>query len=217
MKKLLFIPILFIVFSCSPGLRIQNTYQSGEIDFNHLHNGKIAIYGVNSITLNEFKNTFKDEYSDTAKLNDKILSTFNQEFRKLIPSVTSVEENEKIPSGLTGEFSFKEDNSREISGFFNTLQTDYLIFINNISLGNTYDSYTYSTGNGIMYSGSMENCVVSMEVELWNVQQEKRLMKFRAGGEETVFLFSYLAALNGAIENSVNSAVEFLKNNGSVN
>jgi len=39
-------------------------------------------------------------------------------------------------------------------------------------------------------------------------------MKFRAAGSETVFFSSYLAALNGAIENSVAAAVKYINNDG---
>jgi len=216
MKKLLFIPVLLLVYSCSPALKIQDTYHASDIDFKNIKNSKIAIFGVNSITLTEFVNTFNDEYSDTAKLNNKILSTFSKKFKMLIPSVIPVEESEKIPALLAGEFSFKENNSEDVSKFFDGLETDYLIFVNNISVGNSYNSYMYSTGYGTFNSGATENCVVNMEIELWNVPQQKRLMKFWAGGDKPVVLFSYLSALNGAIENSVGTAVKYLKNNGSI-
>ena len=157
--------------------------------------------------------TFRDEYYNTTKLNNKILSIFNKEFSELIPSVTLVEKNEKVPSFLTGEFSIKENNSKEVSKFFNGLGTDYLVFIDNISIGNP--SYFLTRGNSIMSGELAEQCVVNMEIELWDVQHQKRLMKFRAGGKRTFVLFSLLTALNGAIENSVDTAVRYLKNNGS--
>jgi hypothetical protein len=212
MKKLFFVPILFVFCSCSSSLLIKDTYRAGDIDFNSVKKSKIAIYGVNSLTVNEFVKTFRDEYYNTTKLNNKILSTFNKEFNELIPSVTSIEKNEKVPSFLTGEFSFKENNSKEVSKFFNGLGTDHLVFINNFSVGNP--SYFLTRGNSIMSGELAEQCVVSMEVELWDVKHQKRLMKYQAGGERTVVLFSLLTALNGAIENSVDTAVRYLKNNG---
>jgi len=219
MKKLFFIPVLFIICSCSSELLIKDTYHARGIDFNRVQNSNIAIYGVNSITLSEFMKTFRDEYSDTTRLNDKILSEFSKEFKMLIPSVSLVEKNAKVPLILTGEFSFKEDNSKEVSEFFNGLGTDYLIFINNISVGNSlvYSTYFVTSGQGIMNGGTTEQCVVNMEVELWDVHQQKRLMNFWAGGERSVVLFSFLTALNGAIDNSVETAVKYLKNDGNVN
>ena len=115
--------------------------------------------------------TFRDEYYNTTKLNNKILSIFNKEFSELIPSVTLVEKNEKVPSFLTGEFSIKENNSKEVSKFFNGLGTDYLVFIDNISIGNP--SYFLTRGNSIMSGELAEQCVVNMEVELWDVQHQK--------------------------------------------
>jgi len=219
MKKLFLIPVFFVIYSCSSALKIQDTYQARDINFKHIQNSNIAIYGVNSITLSEFMKTFRDEYSDTTRLNDKILSEFSKEFKMLIPSVSLVEKNAKVPLILTGEFSFKEDNSKEVSEFFNGLGTDYLIFINNISVGNSlvYSTYFVTSGRGIMNGGTTEQCVVNMEVELWDVHQQKRLMKFWAGGERSVVLFSFLTALNGAIDNSVETAVKYLKNDGNVN
>ena len=212
MRRLFFLPILFIISSCSSNLLVKDSYRSRDIDFNRVKKSKIAIYGVSSITLNEFVKTFRDEYYNTTKLNNKILSTFNKEFNELIPSVTLIEKNEKVPSFLTGEFSIKENNSKEVSKFFNGLGTDYLVFINNISVGNP--SYFLTRGKSIMSGELAEQCVVNMEIELWDVQHQKRLMKFRAGGKRTFVVFSLLDALNGALENSVETAVMYLKNNG---
>ena len=209
MKKLFLIPVFFLIYSCSSALKIQDTYQARDINFNHIQNSKIAIYGVNSITLNEFVNTFRDEYADTARLNQKIFSTFSKKLNEYMPSVTLVEENKKVPSVLSEDLLFKENNP----------QTDYLIFINNISVGNSlvYSTYFVTSGSGIMNGGSIEQCSVNMDVELWDVQKQQRLMEFQAGGERSVVLFSFLIALNGAIDNSVETAVKYLKNNGNVN
>ena len=219
MKKLFLIPVFFVIYSCSSALKIQDTYQARDINFNHIQNSKIAIYGVNSITLNEFVNTFRDEYADTARLNQKIFSTFSKKLNEYMPSVTLVEENKKVPSVLTEDLLFKENNPEMISEFFNKLHTDYLIFINNISVGNSlvYSTYFVTSGSGIMNGGSIEQCSVNMDVELWDVQKQQRLMEFQAGGERSVVLFSFLIALNGAIDNSVETAVKYLKNNGNVN
>lgn len=217
MKKLVLVSLVLIICSCSPGLKIQKSYQADDIDFNHLKNSTITLGGVNSISLSEFINTFNDEYSDSTKLDNKIENDFTSQFYKLIPSVTTVKMSEKFPSFLTGELSFKENRNEEASEFFKGLQTDYLLFINNIDVGNAYNSYVYSTGGNTMATGQTENCVVNIEVELWDVMQQKRIMKFRAGGEKSVVLFSYLAALDDAIENSVITAVEYIKNDGKLN
>jgi hypothetical protein len=216
MRKLLIMPLIFLIFSCSSSLKIQESYHSENINFDKIKNSKISICGVSSISLDEFIKTFNDEYSDSAKLDNKIISTFSSEFKKIIPSVTPVEINEKIPAELSGEFSFKENNSEEVSEFFNSLETDYLIFVNNISVGNAYNTYFYPTSYGMMSGGQTENCVVSIEVELWDVDQQKRLMKFRAGGVDEVFFFAYLSALNGAIERSVTTAVSFINKDGKI-
>ena len=216
MKKLAILPMIFLIFSCSSALKIQESYRAHRINFTKIKKSEIAICGVSSVSLDEFTKTFTDEYSNSGKLDNKIISTFSREFKILIPSVTPVEIYEKIPAALSGEFSFKENSTEEVSDFFNSLETDYLIFVNNISVGNAYNEYFYPTSYSMMSRGQNESCVVSIEVELWDVVQQKRLMKFRAGGVDEVLFFAYLSALNGAIERSVATAISFINNNGNI-
>jgi hypothetical protein len=214
MRKLSIVLLTFFVYSCSSSLNVQESFRSENIDFKHIRNSKITIYGVNSISLSEFEHNTNYEYSDTAKLNNKIVTTVCDQFKNLIPSVTPVEISETIPSFFNPEFSFKNNRSEEASAFFNNLGTEYLIFVDKINAVKTQLNYTFTTRSGALVTSNEELCELNIEVELWDVIQQERIMKFNAAGEETVTHHSYIAALDGAIEKSVNTAVMYIKNDG---
>ena len=214
MKKLLAISLAFIIYSCSPVLKIQKTFQSPDVDFNHLKSSKIILGGVTSISLSEFVNTFNYEYSTTSKLNDKIFTIFCNQFALKLPNVSFDRLNSKIPEFLSGDFLPKELKSEKATEFFNDLESDYLLLVKHVDVGHTYNSYLFSSEDGVIYSGQTEKCVVSIYIEIWDVVNQQRIMDFYAGGDDSVSLFSYLAALEGAIKNSVTTAVEYIVNEG---
>jgi hypothetical protein len=217
MRKLLFVSLLLITCSCSTALKIQESFRSEDIDFNRIKSSKIAICGVNTIILKDFIITFNDEYSDTVKINHKIFSDFENQFKLQIPSVKSVEMSGTTPSFNTEFLSVEENMSQETSGYFSNLDADYLLFIDSLVINNQWSYHSYSIGNGMMGGGSTEYCVVDIKVELWNVTERKREMSFNAGGDDTVSFFDFLNTMNDAIENSVAAAVEYIKNDGKIN
>ena len=214
MGKLPVVMLLFFVYSCSSSLNVQESFRSEKINFNHLRNSKITIYGVNNISLSEIEHNINYEYSDTAKLNNKIVTTVCDQFKNLIPSVTPIEMSEKVPSFFTPEFSLKNNKSEEASAFFNNLGTEYLMFVDTISAVKTQLNYTFTTRSGALVTSNEEVCELNIEVELWDVIQKERIMKFSAAAEETVTNHSYIAAFDGAIEKTVNTAVMYIKNGG---
>ena len=147
-------------------------------------------------------------------MNNKIVTTVCDQFKNLIPSVTPVEMSEKVPSFFTPEFSLKNNNSEEATAFFNNLRTEYLMFVDTISAVKTQHNYRFETHSGQVVTSTTEMCELSIEVELWDVIHKERIMKFSAAAEEMVTNHSYIAAFDGAIEKSVNTAVLYIKNDG---
>ena len=110
MKKLIVIlSLLVIIFTgCSSVIKIQESYRADNYDFTLLHDSNIKFVGTDKIYLKEFVNTFKDEYSDKNKLNDKLFELFSIEFKKQIPGSKLSRLEIKIPKILSGDLSFKD-------------------------------------------------------------------------------------------------------------
>lgn len=220
MKKLIVIlSLLVIIFTgCSSVIKIQESYRADNYDFTLLHDSNIKFAGPDKIYLKEFVNTFKDEYSDKNKLNDKLYELFSIEFKKQIPGTKLSRLELKIPTILSGNLSFKEYNKNSIDSFFISLDTDYLVFVNSIEIGNAIDSYQhYNASTGTYSSSSTEDCIVLLEVECWDVINQERILRFKGIGSDTVNFWAFLSSLNDAMEKAVSHSVEFIKNEGIYN
>lgn len=212
MNKILIFLYVISISACSSVTNIQESFKSKDFNFTLLYNSKIKFAGTEKIYLKEFVKTFNDEYSDTSKLNNKLYDLFSQDFKSQIPCAKLSRLKSKVPSILKGDLSFKNYSKALVDSFFNKLDSDYLIFINNIEINNAYENlHYYNAATSTMSGSSLENCIVSMEIECWDVANQKRLLRFKGLGRDTVVLFSYLRSLNGAIRNAVAHSVEYIK------
>jgi len=209
---------VILLTACSPALKFQESFVSNDLNFYLMKGSSITVFGVSNIILTEFKETFKDEYSDTSQLNIKILSDFKAQFAMQIPSIKVKSDQRKIPASLVGEFSFKDDNKALIDEFFRSVNTEYLLFVNTLEIGNSYNTYTHfnTTPNmpGTMMTSSTEECKVSAEIECWDVKNQKRVFKIKSYGSSTVILFTFLNSLNNAISEAIENGVKYIADNG---
>jgi hypothetical protein len=215
MKSLLSIVVIIFLSSCSPALKFQESFTSKDLNFNSLKNSSITVYGVSNIVLKEFKQTFTDEYSDTTKLNNKIITDFKTEFSKQIPALKVKSGEGKIPSALTGEISFKDFDQAKIQDFFGDLNSDYLIFVSSLDIGNAYDTYThFNPATNMSSSSSTEKCMVETEIECWDVKKQNKIFKIKSYGSSTVILFTFLNSLNSAISEAIENGVKYIADDG---
>lgn len=214
MKKFLAVLLILFLCSCSSSLKVQESYRSENIDFKNIQNSKITICGVHSISLGDLEYYTIYEYSDTAKLIKKIVTTVCDQFKTLIPSVTPVEMAESTPSFFTSQLSSNDYNSEETSTFFNNLGTEYLMFVDSLIASKVQNSHRFETRSGAIMTTIEEICEVNIEVELWDVIRQERIMTFKAAADETVKHHEYVDALDAAIDKSVSTAVMYIKNGG---
>ena len=214
MKK--FFPVLLLIFfcACSSSRNVQESFRSDTIDFNSIQNSKITVCGVSNISLGDFGYYTSNEYSDTSKLNSKILSTICEKFNTLIPSVISVEMDGSIPSFLTNEYSSNNYTSEETSAFFNNLGTDYLMLIDSLNVSKVQNSHRFEMRSGAFMTTFEEICEVNIEVELWDAMRQEKIIVFKAAADESINEHKYFEALDAAIDKTVNDAVMFIKNDG---
>jgi hypothetical protein len=212
MNKILIFLCVISISACSSVTNIQESFKSEDSEFNLLLNSKIKFAGTEKIYLKEFVKTFSDEYSDTSKLNNKLYDLFLKEFKTQIPGIKFSRSESQTSQILQDELSFRNYNKALPDSFFNKLDSDYLIFIKSIEINNAYENLQfYNAATSSMSGSSSEKCIVLMEVELWDVANKKRLLRFKGIGRDTVFLFSYLNSLNGAIQNAVAHSVEYIR------
>lgn len=215
MKKLLIILIVILISGCTKGIRIQESFKSENYDFSSIQSSKIKFGGTTKIFLKEFVDTFNDEYSDTTKLNDKLYTVFSNEFGKQMPQASLARLETEIPKELLGELSFKESNLESVNLFFSNLDSDFFLFINNIEISNSYQTNQFYNANTHTTStSSTENCQVSIEVECWDVDKQKRILRFKSLGSDSVVFFTFLKSLNNAIGEAIKNSVTFIKNGG---
>ena len=212
MKKTTALLCVIAISACSSVNYIQESFKADDFDFDKLKNSEIKFAGTEKIYLKEFNKTFSDEYSDTNKLNDKLYDLFSREFKIQIPGIKLSRLESEVPQVLQGNLSFKNYNQALLDNFFSSLKSDYLIFISSIEISNAYDNSQYfNAATNTMSGSSLEDCIISMEVECWDVVNQKRLLRFKGIGKDTVILFSYLSVLNIAMQNAVVHSVEYIK------
>lgn len=205
-----FITVILLT-ACSPALKFQESFVSKDLNFNSLKNSSITVYGTSNIILTEFVETFKSEYSDTTKLNNKIITDFKTQFSKQIPTAKIITGKGTIPPAMVGEFSFKDNNVSIVDSFFNNLTSDYLIFVNTLQIGNEWKYYPSTNTSG---GYSSEKCKAETEIECWDVKEQKRLYKIKSYGSDTVVLFTFLSSLNSAISESIENGVKYIADDG---
>jgi hypothetical protein len=215
MKKISFFLLAVILTACSAGIKYQESFHSNDLSFTNLKNSTVTVFGASSIILTEFKNTFADEYSDTTKLNNKIITDFKTHFTNQIPTIKIKSGQGKIPAALVGEFSFKDNDTLLLNNFFTSLNSDYLVFVNTLDIGNAYNTYTnFNPATNMSSTSSTEECKVSAEIECWAVKNQKRIFKVKSYGSSTVILFTFLNSLNSAISEAIENGVKYIADDG---
>ena len=99
--------------------------------------------------------------------------------------------------------------------FFTNLDADFLVYVNNIEIGNSYTHDQYFNANtNSSTTSTTEYCEVALEVECWDVDKQKRILRFKGLGSDSVVFFTFLSSLNKAINEAVKNSVTFIKNGG---
>ena len=102
---------------------------------------------------------------------------------------------------------------------FKSIDARFVVHVGNIVISS---SKTYTAGvlapsgpGGQMTmtgGGTSNNCNVSFDVTIWNVDDKMRVISFSVTGNSSVFLFFYQTALENAVWKTAWHAVEHLRN-----
>ena len=115
---------------------------------------------------------------------------------------------------LTRSGSFAASDLKAIDSAFSSCKTDFLITVSDFEVANRIESsYTGPSGPNNMggTSSSVEYCVIDARFTVFDVKSRKKMLEFTSRGEKSVVLFGFENAFNGAVDSSIEHAVEYLK------
>ena len=200
MKTLLFLSLIFIVLFYGCGSTKSNLLnRDPSFNPNDFFNSSITIYYPLSVSISNTK------YADYKEENTKseIASMLKERIETVSPRTNVFIGKELVPSYFRGILISKEAGME----FIKNAKTKYLVFIQQVLVGEDSKMQTMQTSTGVPYSYSQSETKTTMYFDIWNKD-------LRA----SVFSIEIKAAINdGLLVNSLNSSFsnaidEFISN-----
>ncbi|TXD53955.1 MULTISPECIES: hypothetical protein [unclassified Polaribacter] len=159
----------------------------------------VLVFATENVRVNEFSKTFQKNFTDKKEFTASYLNDFLQEAKS---------------SDLFSNVSVDVLNSTYSS--LNTEYVDYVIHFSNFEISNRIEfQQTGGMGmngmGGMQSSTSIEYCVISVKVEIYDTINNKEILDFVVIGEEAVFLFNFTKTLQKAKERSITHIINYLK------
>jgi hypothetical protein len=205
----------FILCACSKQF-VFLTYQDPNYTLARLPESTITFYVSDEPVVREFKKSFRDRYGSgeefAAEMARALVVNSHQTFGRGRAKTG--------PSNIVRSSSPKSADANPMAKFSSALErdaADVSIVIRDIVISN---SYQYSSGPMISVGGggmrvgggsSTENCIVGFKVEIWENRSKHKLLEAEIQGECSVTFFAYKTALAGAVSNSLDHLMAFLK------
>jgi len=160
---------------------------------------KILVFATDDVKVSEFKKTFEKNYIDKEDFTSEYLKDFVQKATRNL---------------LFSKVSADADNVTYAT--LNKNDSDYIIYFSNIEISNRVE-LRQSAGmgmngmGGMRTSTSVEYCVLSVKVEIYDAKTDKQILDFVAIGEESVFLFDFTKTFQKAKERSIDHIINYLE------
>lgn len=159
----------------------------------------VLVFATEDVLVNEFNKTFEKNFTDKKEFTTSYLNDFSQKARI---------------SDLFSNISVDVMNSTYSS--LNTADVDYVICFSNFKISNRIEfrqngSMGVNGMGGMQTSTSIEYCVISVKVEIYDDVNDKEVLDFVVIGEESVFLFNFTKTLQKAKERSITHIINYLK------
>lgn len=164
------------------------------------------------VTQKGFKRTFKKKYDSTVDFTLDYSNALDSklQFEKVFPRMLFYNSRNKHNRNI-----YPKTANRKVvlDSILNNCRCNYLICLDKIKIKS---KHTYSMGfngaNSHMSSGSsQEHCEIESLISIYKPKTKKKIMEFETKGSGAVYFFSYKAAFDESIDNSVSNAVEYLK------
>lgn len=159
----------------------------------------LLVFATDDVKVNEFKKTFDKNYIDKSDFTTQYLNDFAQKI--------------KINKLFSDVFI---DTESETYATLNKNNTDYIIYFSNIGISNRYETVHHAggmgmNGMGMQPSTSVEYCVLTVKVEIYDAKTDREILDFVVIGEESVFLFDFTKTLLKAKERSIDYMINYLQ------
>lgn len=185
--------------------------KSQELNLNSDNLKTATIVGIDGLSLNEFIKTFNNKYKQNRDFIDEYINSFTNKLQmgKLF---TQVKFDNSHKWSLIKSFAGAKEDFKIIDSLFNSCTSDYIINVSNFEISNRTQTFTSGGGpNMPMRTSTTEFCVVNAQFQIIDKRTRKGILEFKSTGEGSVFLFAFEAALEKAMNNSIEHAITYLK------
>jgi len=160
---------------------------------------KVIVISTDNVSLREFKKTFDKNFRDNSTFSFDYLDEFSKKMNV---------------SALFADVSI--DASSKTYSALNKNDADYVIHFSNFEITNRVESrQTGGMGmngmGGMSTTTTLEYCVITVKVEIYDAKTDKEILDFVAIGEESVFLFNFTKTFQKAKEKSIDHIINYLK------
>lgn len=202
--------IQFLMFSCT-SVYVSEIYKSQDLKSN-LDNSKTAlIVGNDAVSLNDFIKTFNKKYNQKRNFVNDYLKIYAGNLRasKIFGQV-SIDTTSHLD--FINSISSTQEQLKTVDSLFTNTSAYYLIVISDFDISNRYETIMMGGGpNMPMTTSSKEFCIMKSRFQVYEIKTRQKVLEFVSTGESSVFLFAFESALIGAMNNSIDHSVTYLK------
>ena len=205
------LPLFAILFTACAAGYIRIGPSSPDFSIGEIKTAKSILLVSEKAEVKQFKKSFARAFGSGSSLSG-YLSKALADSLNAIPGVSVSVGPAGISDSLAG------DSVSKSATFFEGVEARYALNVKNILI---YNSTQYTPGimapsgpGGSMVvtgGGISTSCVVSYDVEIWDVPSMTRMALFQATGTAQVFMFFYRTALENAVESSLRHFVAYVR------
>lgn len=209
---------LISVIGCAPSIKIYTKYQDPAYSFGQIKKEEsIKVIVDAKVNLSEYHKTFQREYLNeqgfTAVLQMQIADSLKARIGCI---VNGTADQENVSVAVSSQYD--NVNIDKLQQLLGLTSEDYILLVT--SVGITKD-VNYSPGMMMANPGGMgmqmgsgqrvEKCIVSLNAELWNVKNKRKVLAYSSTGEAKVTMLFFGTALKGAVANSIKYMIKYLR------
>lgn len=208
---------LCIMLGCIAHQKITLGYQDASFAFGQIKQGTtVRVVVADNVDLRDFSNSFEKEYQSDGVFISMVSRQIADSMKSILGSDAVASENPQ-EAAMFAEAGIDESAVNRIHGFLASTQEDYYCAVNTVTIANRKVTTAPMSmvgpaggGGNIVGGGTSETAMVTMHVDLWNVNDKKKVLSYAAAGESAVTLLFYGTALKNAVNEAVRNMVRYL-------
>lgn len=195
MKKIVFLFFFGLILSSCQVPQEYIKYISKKENIEVPKTKNVVIIASDRVLLNEFTKTYQKNYENDNDFTRAYLYQLTKEMKQ-----RNIFADVRMDSK-----TFNYDR-------LDTNTADYVIQLSNFEINNRVEWRNSAMGvNGMQTSTSVEFCVMSIKVAIYDAKTNKEILDFIVFGEESVFLFDFTKTLEKAKSESILHIIKYLE------